>query len=75
MKVGSYRSSLDALPIDKSIRLTFCGTMHLSCLFADENGALFIKQNSCRLFYRVGRSSSPILFDNLKKLQIMGGEH
>ena len=75
MKVGSYRSSLDALPIDNSIRHTFCGTMLLSWLFADKNGALFIKQNSCRLFYRVGKSlRTSFISCNLKKFYIKGGE-
>ena len=75
MKVGSYRSSLDALPIDNSIRHTFCGTMLLSWLFTDKNGALFIKQNSCRLFYRVGKSlRTSFISWNLKKFYIKGGE-
>lgn len=75
MKVGSYRSSLDALPIDNSIRHTFCGTMLLSWLFADKNGGLFIKQNRCRLFYRVGMSlRNSIISWNMKRVLIKGGE-
>lgn len=54
-------ASFDALTIGKSIRHTFCEGRHLSWLCADKNGALIMKQNSCRLFYWEGMTLSPLL--------------
>lgn len=34
---------------------TFCGTRHLSWLYADKNGVWFIKQNNPCLFCGVGK--------------------
>ena len=67
-------ASVDALQIDKSIRRTFCGTRHLSWLLTGKNGVLFIKQNRCRLFYRVGMSlRNSIISWNMKRVLIKGG--